>query len=61
MLGFLLLIGATLYEVYALVFKKQTISAFIWQLMEASPPFKTAFFLVWMWLSYHFFYPRLFQ
>ena len=56
MIGFLFLLAATVYEVYALVFKKQTISAFIWKLMEASPLFKTAFFLVWAWLTYHFFF-----
>ena len=61
MLGFLFLIGATIYEVYALVFKKQTISAFIWQLMEASRLFKTAFFLTWAWLTIHFLAPDFFR
>ena len=61
MMGLLFLAGATLYEVYALVFRKQTISAFIWQLMDESRLFRTAFFLTWAWLTLHFFAPEFFR
>ena len=61
MIGFMFLLGASAYELYALVFKKQTISSFIWMLMEKSRTFKTLFFLVWVWLSFHFFWPEFFE
>ena len=61
MIGLLFLAGATLYEVYALVFGKQTISAFIWLLMDKSRLFRTAFFLTWAWLTLHFFAPEFFK
>ena len=61
MIGFAFLIGATVYELYAVVFKKQTISEFIWQMLDQSRTFKAFFFFVWVWLSVHFLAPEFFR
>ena len=60
MIGLLFLVGATLYEVYALIFHKQTISAFIWQLME-NRWFRAGFTFTWFWLTIHLLFPEYFS
>ena len=60
----MLILGAilvTAYDLLALVSQRgPTIAELSWKLME-SPMFKTAFFLVWLWLSIHFFFPSFFE
>lgn len=56
----LLLLAATAYEAYALLFHKQTISAAIWILME-NRWFRAAFTFTWFWLTIHLLFPQYFQ
>ena len=60
MIGLILLGLALIYELYALVFKKQTISAFIWILLD-NKWIRAAFFFTWVWLTVHFFWPGFFS